>query len=63
MNFKYKMVCLGAWWSSGQCDCRLLIAYYYDQSSNPAEAYGFFCNIVFENNEKKQKEVEVGPLF
>ena len=26
-----------------------------DPSSNPAEAYSFFCNIVFEKNENKQK--------
>ena len=31
--------------------------------STPAEAYSFFCNIVFEKKESKQKEAGVGPLL
>ena len=34
-----------------------------DSSSNPAEAYSFFCNIVFENNENKQKRGRDWPTF
>ena len=37
--------------------------YSNDSSSNPAEAFSFFCNIVFEKHENKQKEAGVGPLF
>ena len=34
-----------------------VLAFYSDDpSSNHAEAYGFFCNIVFEKNENKQKK-------
>ena len=41
-----------------------VLAFYSDDlSSNPAEAYSFFCNIVFEKNENKQKEAGVSPLF
>ena len=40
-----------------------VLAFYYDDlSSNPPEAYSFFCKIVFEKNENKQKEAGVGPL-
>ena len=40
-----------------------VLAFYSDDpSSNPAEAYRIFCNIVFEKNENKQKEARVGPL-
>ena len=42
----------------------VVVVFYSDNpSSKPAEAYSFFCNIVFENNEHKQKEAGVGPLF
>ena len=42
----------------------LKLAFYsVDPSSNPVEAYNFFCKIVFEKNENKQKEAGVGPLF
>ena len=34
-----------------------------DPSSNPAEAYSFFCKIVFEKSENKQKEAGFGPLL
>ena len=34
----------------------VLTFYSEDPSSNPAEAYSFFCNIVFEKNENKQKK-------
>ena len=41
-----------------------MLAFYSDDlSSNPAEAYCFFCKIVFEKNENKQKEAGVGPLL
>ena len=41
----------------------IVLAFYSDDpSSNPAEAYSFFCKIVFEKNENKQKEAGVGPL-
>ena len=41
-----------------------VLAFHFDDpSSNPAEAYSFFFKIVFENNENKQKEAGVGPLF
>ena len=40
----------------------VLAFYSEDPSSNPAEAYSFFCNVVFEKNENKQKEAGVGPL-
>ena len=41
-----------------------VLAFYSDDlSSNPAEAYSFFCNIVFEKKESKQKEAGVGPLL
>ena len=41
-----------------------LLAYYSDGPSlNPNEAYSFFCNIVFEKNENKQKEARISPLF
>ena len=33
----------------------LLAFYSNDPSSNPAKVYSFFCNIVFEKNENKQK--------
>ena len=43
---------------------RLLTFYSDDLSSNPAGAFCFFCKIVFEKNENKQKkEVWVRPLF
>ena len=41
----------------------MLVIYSDDQSSNLAEAYSFFCQIVFEKSENKQKEAEIGPLF
>ena len=34
-----------------------------DPSSIPAEVYNFFCKIVVEKNENKQKEARVGPIF
>ena len=40
----------------------LLAFYSNDPSSNPAKVYSFFCNIVFEKNENKQKEAWFGPL-
>ena len=41
-----------------------MLAFYSDDlSSNPAEAYSFFCKIVFEINENKQKEAGVDPLL
>ena len=47
-----------------------VLAFYSDyQSSNPAEAYIFFCKIVFEKNENKQKnrpgfkKLWINPLF
>ena len=36
------------------------LAFYSDDPSlNPAEVYSFFCNIVFEKNENKQKEADL----
>ena len=41
-----------------------MLAFYSDDlSSNPAEAYCFFCQTVFEKNENKQKEAGVDPLL
>ena len=41
-----------------------VLAFYSDDpSSNTVEAYGFFCEIVFEKNENKQKEAEVVRFF
>ena len=34
-----------------------------DPSSNPSEAYSFFCKIVFEKNENKQKEAGIITFF
>ena len=34
-----------------------------DPSSNPADAYSFSVNFVFEKNENKQKRGRVGPIF
>ena len=47
------------WWASGQ-RARLLLD---DPSSNPADAYSFFCKFVFEKNENKQKETGGWPIF
>ena len=36
------------------------LAFYSDDPSlNPAEVYSFFCNIIFEKNENKQKEAHL----
>ena len=41
-----------------------VLAFYSDDpSSIPAEVYNFFCKIVVEKNENKQKEAGVGPFF
>ena len=41
-----------------------VLAFYSDEpSSIPAEVYIFFCKIVVEKNENKQKEAGVGPFF
>ena len=40
----------------------VLVFYSDDPSSNTTEAYKFFCKIVFEKNENKQKEAVFGPL-
>ena len=42
---------------------RVLAFYSDDPSSIPAEVYNFFCKIVVEKNENKQKEAGVGPIF
>ena len=40
------------------------LAFYSDDpSSNPADAYRFSVQIVFEKNENKQKEAGVGPFL
>ena len=40
-----------------------MLAFYSDDpSSNPAEAYRFFCTMLSETNENKQKEAGVGPF-
>ena len=40
-----------------------VLAFYSDDpSSIPAEVYNFFCKIVVEKNENKQKEAGVGPI-
>ena len=40
-----------------------MLAFYSDNlSSNPAEAFSFTVQFVFEKNENKQKDVGVGPL-
>ena len=41
----------------------MLAFYSYNPSSNRAEAYSFFCNILFENNENKQKEAGNCPFL
>ena len=41
-----------------------VVAFYSDEpSSNPVEAYSFFCKMVFEKNENKQKEAGTGASF
>ena len=41
-----------------------VLAFYSDDpSSIPAEVYNFFCKIVVEKNENKQKEAGIGPFF
>ena len=41
-----------------------VLAFYSDNpSSNPADAYSFSVQIVFEKNENKQKEAGVGPFL
>ena len=41
-----------------------VLAFYSDDpSSIPAEVYNFFCKIVVEKNENRQKEAGVGPIF
>ena len=41
-----------------------VVAFYSDEpSSNPVEAYSFFCKMVFEKNENKQKEAGTGSSF
>ena len=42
----------------------VLSFYSDDPSSNPthAEAFSYFCNIVFEKNENKQKGVAAWPI-
>ena len=41
----------------------VLAFYSNNPSSIPAEVYIFFCKIVVEKNENKQKEAGVGPIF
>ena len=41
----------------------VLAFYSKDPSLYPAEAYSFFCNIVFEKNENKQKRGRGWPTF
>ena len=41
-----------------------VLAFYSDDpSSNPAEAYNFSVNFVFEKNQNKQKEAGVGHFL
>ena len=41
-----------------------VLAFYSDDpSSNPADAYSFSVQILFEKNENKQKEAGVGPFL
>ena len=41
-----------------------VLAFYYDDlSSNPAGIHNLSVKLVFEKNENKQKEDEVGPFF
>ena len=41
-----------------------VLAFYSDNpSSNPADAYSFSVQIVFEKNENKQKRGRGGPFF
>ena len=41
-----------------------VLAFYSDDpSSIPAEVYNFFCKIVVEKNENKQKEAGIGPFL
>ena len=41
-----------------------VLAFFSDnQSSIPAEVYKFFCKIVVEKTENKQKEAGVGPFL
>ena len=47
----------------GGCEVVSVLAFLSDNpSSNPAEAYSFCVKFVFEKNENKHKEAEVGPL-
>ena len=41
----------------------MLIFYSDDPSSNPPEAYNFFCKICAEKNKNKQIEAGVCPFF
>ena len=41
----------------------VLAFYSNDPSLIPAEVYNFFCKIVVEKNENKQKEAGIGPFF
>ena len=47
------------WWKRGQRACLPS----NDPTSNPTEAFCFFCNIKFEKNENKQKEVGLAQFF
>ena len=43
------------WWSSGHCA--------RSGSSNPTEAYSYFCKMQFENNVNLQREAQVRPFY
>ena len=49
--------------SGGGLVVSVLAFYSDDPSLIPAEVYNFFCKIVAEKNENKQKEAVVGPFL
>ena len=56
----FKILTLGR----GGAQVVTVVAFFSDDpSSNPPEAFSFFCNIVFEKNEHKQKRGRAWPTF
>ena len=57
---------IGNFWTLGRGggqEVSVLTFYSDDPSLNPAEAYCFSVQFVFEMNENKQKEAGVGPFL
>ena len=56
----FKILTLGR----GGAQVVTVVAFFSDDpSSNPPEAFSFFCNIVFEKNEHKQKRGRAWPTL